>query len=173
MRAESPTSIDLDALALRSGMGDVLELELVPDPPVLGGEALQLSEPRTRARVDVSRTTAGYALRLRLETEVEGTCWRCLGEARQTLHVDAREVEQRSVNDPELLSPYVEEGVLDLGAWARDAITLSMPERMLCREDCAGLCEVCGVNLNEVGPEGHSHEAEPDPRFAKLRDLTQ
>jgi len=41
---------------------------------------------------------------------------------------------------------------------------------LLCRKDCAGLCAVCGENLNAAGPD-HRHEAEPDPRWAKLREL--
>jgi uncharacterized protein len=59
--------------------------------------------------------------------------------------------------------------VLDLAAWARDAYALALPAQVVCREDCAGLCPKCGVNLNE--DPGHAHEAEPDPRWAKLREL--
>jgi DUF177 domain-containing protein len=40
----------------------------------------------------------------------------------------------------------------------------------VCREDCLGLCPVCGENLNEAEP-GHSHEAAPDPRWSKLSEL--
>lgn len=165
-------TIDLDALALRSGEAEALELELTPPPPVAGGTALELDPPRVEARVDVSRTTSGYALRLRLEATAVGACTSCLGAARWRLAIDVREVEQSSAGDPELLSPYVADGVLDAGAWAHDAITLALPERLLCRPDCLGLCEVCGVNLNEVDPPGsHGHERPPDPRFAKLREL--
>ena len=39
----------------------------------------------------------------------------------------------------ELSSPYVEDGVLDLRAWARDALALTLPANVLCRVDCAGL----------------------------------
>lgn len=173
MRADGPATIDLDALALQSGGGQTLPLQLDPEPPVMSTETLILPEPTAEARVDVSRTTAGYALRLRLEVEVEGTCSRCLGRARRLITVDAREVEQTSENDPELLSPYVEEGVLDVDSWVHDAITLALPERLLCRDDCSGLCEECGANLNEFEPGTHSHERPPDPRFAKLRELTQ
>jgi DUF177 domain-containing protein len=55
-------------------------------------------------------------------------------------------------------------------AWARDALALALPSQILCREDCAGLCAVCGANLNETGPE-HRHEKAPDPRWSKLGDL--
>jgi uncharacterized protein len=60
--------------------------------------------------------------------------------------------------------------VLDLHAWARDALALSVPANLLCREDCAGLCPVCGTNLNEAGSD-HRHEREPDPRWAALSEL--
>ncbi len=65
----------------------------------------------------------------------------------------------------------MEEGILDAGAWLHDAIVLALPEKVLCRPDCAGICPECGANLNEVGAEGHSHDRPPDPRFAKLREL--
>lgn len=172
MRADGPETIDLDALALRSGQAEVVEMTLQPAPPVIGGEPLEPDDPRVTARVDVSRTTSGYALRLRLDTALHGECTSCLGSAHWEIAIDAREVDQTSENDPELLSPYVSDGVLDVGSWAHDAITLALPERLLCKPDCLGLCEVCGVNLNEVGPPGsHTHERPPDPRFAKLRDL--
>ena len=41
--------------------------------------------------------------------------------------------------------------VLDLERWVRDALAEELPSQILCREDCRGLCVVCGANLNEVG----------------------
>jgi uncharacterized protein len=64
----------------------------------------------------------------------------------------------------------VERGVLDLHAWARDALALALPAKVLCRDDCAGLCPRCGADLNAAGAE-HHHEREPDPRWAKLSEL--
>ncbi len=174
MRADAPATIDLDSFALRSGQAKSVELTVEPEPPVARGEELAFTEPRIPVRVDISRTTSGYALRLRLETVVEGGCINCLTPARWALSIDAREVDQVSADDPELLSPYVSEGVLDAGAWAHDAIVLSLPDRLLCKPDCLGLCEDCGINLNEVDPPGsHTHERPPDPRFAKLRELSE
>jgi uncharacterized protein len=60
--------------------------------------------------------------------------------------------------------------VLDLRAWARDALALALPVQLVWREDCAGLCPVCGEDLNAAGPE-HVHERAPDPRWAKLSEL--
>jgi uncharacterized protein len=119
--------------------------------------------------LDVSRMThGGYALRLRFAAGLTGPCMRCLEPAEPKVAVDAREVDQPGGGE-ELRSPYVEGEELDLAAWARDAYALALPAQVVCREDCAGLCPKCGVNLNE--DPGHAHEAEPDPRWAKLREL--
>jgi uncharacterized protein len=87
------------------------------------------------------------------------------------LQADAREVDQPLSGDEELRSPYVEGDELDVAGWARDAISLELPGQVLCREDCAGLCSVCGESLNEADAEEHRHESGGDPRWAKLREL--
>jgi uncharacterized protein len=86
------------------------------------------------------------------------------------LEVDAREVDVPGAGTAELDSPYVEDETLDLAGWAHDAFLLAVPVAVLCREDCRGLCPICAANLNEAGPD-HRHEREPDPRWAKLREL--
>ena len=95
---------------------------------------------------------------------------RCLADARPVIEVEAREVEQPGEAE-ELHSPYFEDGVLELAGWARDALVLALPPRLLCREDCRGLCPVCGVDLNEADPDEHRHESDGDPRWAKLSEL--
>ena len=59
--------------------------------------------------------------------------------------------------------------MLDVAKWARDAYALTLPNQVVCRADCAGLCPECGANLN--AEPGHAHESAPDPRWAKLREL--
>lgn len=172
-RGDHSVTVDLDALALRSGEAARLDLQLRPEPPVAGGEPLGVAEDPVATRVDISRTSSGFALRLRAEATLAGSCARCLDPAEQRTAVDVREVDQASADDPELRSPYVSESLLDVDSWLHDALTLAAPEQLLCRADCAGLCETCGVSLNAFGPGEHRHEAPPDPRFAKLRELTE
>ena len=62
------------------------------------------------------------------------------------------------------------QGLLDLRSWARDALALALPTQLLCRPECAGLCPVCGTDLNLAAPD-HAHEREPDPRWDKLSEL--
>ncbi len=79
--------------------------------------------------------------------------------------MDAREVD-RPGGGEELDSPYVHDETLDLAAWARDAFALAVPAKVLCREDCAGLCPVCAADLNEAGPE-HHHEQRAGPALGE------
>ena len=118
-----------------------------------------------------SRTTGqGYSLRLRFTARLDGPCMRCLTTSTPEFAIDAREISQPGGGD-ELESPYVDDGgALDLRGWAHDALALALPAQILCRPDCAGLCPVCGVNLNDAGAD-HHHEPAPDPRWAKLSEL--
>ncbi|HUA49629.1 MAG TPA: DUF177 domain-containing protein [Solirubrobacteraceae bacterium] len=189
-------TFDLGGLRLTSGEGRSLDLNVAIEPLSLAGETYPVEPETVPARLDISRTTGdGYALRLRFEASLAGPCMRCLEPAVPTFTVDAREVSQPTESrttrssapasrahaargrtryeddsSEELTSPYVEDGVLDLRAWARDSLALSVPANLLCRPDCAGLCPVCGANLNEAGPD-HGHEPAPDPRWAALSEL--
>lgn len=167
MRASN--TIDLGRLELRPGDGRRLDVSVDPGTLEYGGQAYAYST-EAPARLDVSRMAAGHALRLHFATTLEGPCMRCLGAARIEVEVDAREVEQAGGGE-ELESPYVEGGELRLADWARDALALALPARLLCREDCRGLCPVCGESLNDSEPGAHDHPAQPDPRWAKLREL--
>jgi uncharacterized protein len=161
---------DLAGLRLSAGEGRCLELEVRIAPLTLGGERYGAEPARVPVQLDVSRMTGGgFALRLRFQAALAGPCMRCLRPAAPQIEVDAREVE-RPGGGEELSSPYVTDGLLDLEAWTHDAFALAAPVKVLCREDCLGLCPVCAADLNEAGPE-HRHERAPDPRWAKLREL--
>lgn len=166
-----PATVDLETLDLRSGQATRIDLELDPADPVVGGEAQPIEPRPVPAQVEVSRTTSGFALRLLADVAVTGRCARCLEPARAELDIAAREVDQPGTGDAELASPYVEDGILDVGSWLRDAITLGLPEQIVCAPDCAGICQECGLRLDRETAKTHRHERPPDPRFAKLREL--
>jgi uncharacterized protein len=164
---------DLGGLRLSVGEGRRIELSVRIDPLELGGERYEIEPERVPVQLEVSRMTGGgYALRLRLQAALTGICMRCLKIARPQVEVQAREVDWQGEGE-ELESPYVSAEKLDLAAWARDAFVLAAPVKVLCKEDCAGLCPICAVDLNEAGRAGlqHHHEPERDPRWAKLSEL--
>jgi uncharacterized protein len=167
--AQRADSFDLGRLALSSGHGRRTQLEVGVDPFEFGGQRYGVRGGSVGVTLDTSRTTSGYSLRLRYEAPLEGPCMRCLEGAERRVAIDAREIDQPGGGE-ELRSPYLEEQELDVRAWARDALMLALPTQIVCRDDCLGLCPVCGENLNAAGPE-HTHESTPDPRWAPLREL--
>ena len=161
---------DLAGLRLSAGEGRRLKLDVRIAPLMLGSERYTAEPARVPVELDVSRMLGGgYALRLRFTAALTGPCMRCLNAAGPSVEVEAREVDRPGEGE-ELESPYVRYETLDLAAWARDAFALAAPVKVLCREDCAGLCPVCAADLNEAGTE-HRHETAPDSRWAKLREL--
>ncbi len=159
---------DIGRLGLSSGEGRSLDLAVSVDEFGFGGQRYEVEGGTVETRLDVSHTVHGYAFRLRFGAELDGPCVRCLEPAGHRAEVDAREIDQPGGGD-ELSSPYFDEGHLDVRAWARDALALALPTKIVCSQDCAGLCAVCGENLNRT-PD-HAHEREPDSRWAALREL--
>jgi uncharacterized protein len=162
--------VDLETLNLRPGDGRRMDARVPIDGLDLGGQPYAVAGGGVDARLDVSRTLQGYALRLRFDAPLEGACMRCMAGARPVIAVDAREVDQPG-EDEELHSPYLEDGVLELADWAHDALVLATPAKVLCREECRGLCPVCGADLNAGDPAEHRHVEPKDPRWAALDQL--
>jgi len=161
---------DLGRLRLSPGEGRHLDLEVGLQPMDFSGERYDVSEPVVPVRLDLSKMNGGgYSLRLRFSAGLTGPCMRCLTPAAPSVDIDVREIDQPGGGE-ELESPYVTGEELDLAAWANDAFAFALPAAVVCRDDCAGLCPVCGENLNAAGPD-HHHESAPDPRWAALDEL--
>jgi DUF177 domain-containing protein len=121
------------------------------------------------AELEVTRANTGTVFLLAFTARLHGPCYRCLGDAVLEVPIRAREYQDESPEDEQMATPYLTGDNLELSDWARDAVALALPDKILCRDDCAGLCPVCGKNLND---EPHEHdESEPDPRWAALQAL--
>lgn len=102
-------------------------------------------------------------------TRWRSDCRRCLGPVSGSLTRDFRELfEDRSRNrvplDPEGFAMTGE--AVDLEPLAREVVLLGLPLAPLCREDCRGLCDRCGAELNQ-GPCDCPGRT-PDPRWRPL-----
>lgn len=165
---QTTQTIDLSSFVRTPGDGRRLELAVELGSLRLGSGEYRPEPAEPSVDLNVSRTAAGYALQLRFSVGLAGECMRCLGPARVEVEVDSLEVDQRGSADEEFHSPYVDGDELDIGAWAQDAFVLAAPAQIVCSPDCRGLCPECGEPL-AVGE--HDHPREPDPRWAKLREL--
>jgi uncharacterized protein len=166
------TTLDLRTLKLRSGGQWRDERQIQLEPFELGGQRYLPVPHVVPAEVTVTRASTGTVFELRFDARLHGPCFRCLNDAVLDVPVDAREYQDASPGrDEELQSQYLQDDKLDLSGWARDAIALELPDKILCRPECAGLCAVCGKNLND---EPHDHgEPEPDSRWSALADLRE
>lgn len=163
------TSFDLRRLKLSPGeeQREAIELELPAFE--FGGQRYVAAPERVVADLVVTRALTGTVFALGFSVHIHGPCHRCLGESVVDLSIRAREYQAASPDDDELRTPYVEGGELRVSEWARDAVSLALPDKILCRPDCAGLCPACGDNLNDH-PHEHAEES-VDPRWQALEEL--
>ena len=163
-------TFNLRTLKLRPGEEYRDEIEVELEPFELGGQRYLPVPEKVPAELAISRASTGTLFELRFGVRLHGPCYRCLDDAVLDLPISAREYQATSPGDAEeLTTQYVVDDRLDLAGWARDATALALPDKILCRADCAGLCPVCGRNLND---EPHAHDEEAvDPRWSGLAEL--
>ncbi len=117
------------------------------------GEYEFAEKPHVTARVfEQARGKSGAESYVALEIEISGrytaVCARCAKELENSLKVSASYGVTRRLTDD--CEEYVEapEGLLDVEEIARTLFYLELPSRVLCKDDCKGLCPVCGTDLN-------------------------
>jgi uncharacterized protein len=163
------TTFNLRNLRLRSGEQFTDEKEVELEPLELGGQRYLPVPATVPSALTISRASTGTVFELGFDARLHGPCYRCLGDAVLDIPISAREYEATNADTEELRTPYLADDKLDLSAWARDAVALALPDQILCRPDCAGLCPVCGKDLNA---EPHTHDEEQgDARWAALAEL--
>jgi uncharacterized protein len=163
------TTFDLRTLRVRSGDQARERVEIELEPLVLGGQTYEARPNPAPAELVVTRASSGTVLELALDVSLEGPCFRCLADAELPLSLRLREYQAAKPEGDEERTEYVEDNRLDLSSWAHDEIALALPDKILCHPDCAGLCPVCGKDLNA---EPHEHvEERLDSRWEKLREL--
>jgi uncharacterized protein len=165
------TTFDLRTLRIRSGDEARERVEIELEPLLLAGQEYEPQPDPAPAELRVTRASSGTVLELSLDVSLHGPCFRCLQDAVLPLQLRLREYQATKPEGEEERTEYLEDDRLDLSAWARDAIALALPDQILCRSDCAGLCPVCGKDLN-VEPHEHVEER-IDPRWEKLSELQQ
>jgi len=165
------TSFSLRQVKLRPGEQYRDELEVELSAFDFSGQRYLPVPAKVPAAFEITRANTGTVFTLAFTARLHGPCYRCLEDAVLELQISGREYQDESPEDEQMTTPYIEGNMLDVSAWARDALALALPDKILCRPDCAGLCGVCGKNLND---EPHEHaEQHGDPRWAALEALRE
>jgi uncharacterized protein len=142
------------------------------------GDDLRLASP-IDGRVHLARTNRGLIVDAGFSTSLALECVRCLRDIEVPIEVEIQEEALPTIDfhtgqpvglaegDDEDILRLTDHHELDLERTVRDAIILAEPIAPLDREDCPGLCVVCGLPLDEGD---HDHEDEDiDPRLEALR----
>ncbi len=128
---------------------------------------------------EISRLDEGFLLRARLAYQQTLACQRCLRGVTEPVeeelelmivrHERGADAEERELEEKDLGVLVVAGEELDLSPLLVEQIQLDVPMRLLCREECAGLCPTCGADLNEGACDCAPPAA--DPRWAGLAAL--
>ena len=152
---------------LEADFGTIRRIEL-DYPSIKLSDDLTLSP--LKGVITATRTTEGIYIQGELESAAALECVRCLAETIVPLNFTLDEL---FFYPPQSAPPgenrVGEDGMIDLAPLVRELSLLSMPTKVLCREECLGLCQECGANLNEG--ECGCDEGVIDPRLTALQQL--
>ncbi len=116
----------------------------------------------------LSRTKEGILAQGQLEIGYEAECSRCLDPVLQTLPIEIEELYSYPAS-PDIEFAVTEDGNLDLGPLLRAETMIFESRRVMCRDDCQGLCPECGANRNHEVCTCNLDDI--DPRLARLKEL--
>ena len=123
-------------------------------------------------KIGVSTTEDGVVVEGQLSALTQLVCSRCLEDYWQPVEMKFTEIFSNHFLEGENgfdEQPLPADGSIDLNPILRDYASLDIPIRQICRDDCKGLCQSCGQNLNQKDC-GHRQE-NIDPRLQGLKEL--
>ena len=159
---------------------DRLDRKIPPESLGFTEEDFRLTGPVT-LEGDIRKDTKKVRLTGHLRATLQSDCGRCLEPFQipvdtsfDLLFLPAAintGTGEQEVTEDDLGVSFYKDDVIDLRQLIREQFYLAMPMKPLCREECQGLCPVCGINRNREACSCDS--AWVDPRFEALRKLKE
>jgi uncharacterized protein len=155
-----------------------LDVTFQPAEVAQDGDSYQIATP-VELGLDVHKDKDVFRLGGRVQTTLELSCSRCLEafvlpvessfDLRYLPASALSDEDEREIADEDLETSYYRDDRIDLNELLREQFYLALPMKPLCREDCRGLCPVCGVNWNVSACDCSTEWS--DPRLDALRAL--
>ncbi len=155
-----------------------LSLDLTRGPGWLGGsEKSEVAsvDSDIEFHIDLLRTAGEISVRGRIGFLAVARCSRCLSDVSVDTNLEVNlilspsETEKKEEAGGDMDYETYRGRTIDLNDYMREQVNLSLPYKVVCTEDCRGLCGGCGRNLNEQQCGCETHEE--DSRFAVLKDI--
>ncbi|MCF8010667.1 MAG: DUF177 domain-containing protein [Clostridiales bacterium] len=125
--------------------------------------------------IDMTNSNAGILMTGKVTVKVYLNCDRCLAPFEYQVNTklfetyyDEENAVSRAQKEAEEFIPFSGDEI-DIQPEVIEAIILAMPVKALCKEDCKGLCPLCGTNLNYETCDCQQEKI--DPRLSKLKEL--
>lgn len=153
---------------------DVSEVIVERELPIadinFGGEQLALVAP-IQVNLLLNRVEVNdYLMQGNVETALTMQCSRCMDDVTKTITIDfTKQFKLDKREEDEDTAEYLNGSVLDLAKLVLDEVYMNVPMKVLCKEDCNGICKTCGANKNHE--DCHCEDDNIDPRLAGLKDL--
>jgi uncharacterized protein len=159
----------LDVNRLEEGLN---HLEIVVEADALTFDWPQVEfGPELELTLDVARMGDDLQIDCSFTGSIRGTCDRCLEDFERPVDGQFRALGRRGDKTTHELGDqdgivFYDGPTLDLGGELREALLLQLPIQLLCADDCKGLCDRCGADLNRESCRCPGHPS--DPRWAAL-----
>ncbi|ADH61051.1 protein of unknown function DUF177 [Thermoanaerobacter mathranii subsp. mathranii str. A3] len=159
----------VDLLKIKGQLGRSINIDYVEDVESIGfkGEEYKIIIP-LHVKGTITAQKEGFFAELDITGSINAVCDRCLKEFIYNLDLKLREYVEDLV-DGKVDDSFYEN--FDLTTFVVQFVILSLPMKFLCKEDCKGLCPVCGANLNHQSCSCKREDI--DPRLTVLSKLLQ
>lgn len=166
----------LDITSLINGKVSRLDFDYTiidsDDNPVLPPDDVVFTAP-VRVKGYITDNAGYMTLNTVAEIDYSSHCARCLNDISGTFTLDFKRVvaiKGTLQNEDDDSYVVVKNGLLDIDRELIEDLLLEFPSKLLCKDDCLGLCVKCGKNLNVDSCECHKKK-DIDPRLAILQSL--
>lgn len=155
-----------------------LSLDLTRGPGWLGGsEKSEVAsvDSDIEFHIDLLRTAGEISVRGKIGFLAVARCSRCLSDVSVSTNLEVNlilspsETEKKEEAGGDMDYETYRGRMIDLNDYMREQVNLSLPYKVVCAEDCRGLCGGCGRNLNEQPCDCEARQE--DSRFAVLKDI--
>ncbi len=173
IRWESAMLVDLTDIFTEEGKSVTKEIPLELDHVRVGGEEFGILEKSPIALTLMNLRSGKALIEAKARVRIAMRCDRCLQPVVKELELHiAEEVSSAETADGSEegeAAEFVKRNQLDTDCLISNEIFACWPMKILCREDCKGLCKVCGKDLNQGSCDCDAFV--PDPRMAAIMDI--